>query len=238
MRSPHRFAVLVQVSCVLLAGMSFLHRQSGEAATDEIAVGDVPPPKFDPRLPPTMWQRFIRWGHVALLCGVLIESWPESLKLYSMPDYEQQRSWIKWLKTETAAEDIVANLPFPSGRTVGYYEDTAVAMLWGTYHKRRLANGYSGFFPKEFRQLKLNAQKFPDDLSVRELKNTGVRWCVIDVRKLNSSNVDMLAEQRLLTLRFKTDDGNTQIYEVRQFKSAAGKLNQVDAFGFCLAFPE
>ena len=48
----------------------------------------------------------------------------------------------------------------------------------------------------------------------------------------------MLAEQRLLTLRFKTDDGNTQIYEVRQFKSAAGKLNQVDAFGFCLAFPE
>lgn len=225
MRSPHRFAVLVQVSCVLLAGLSFRYGNSGQDANEATGGGAVPLPQPEPTLPPKTWQHFMRWGHVALLCGVLIESWPESPQLYSLPNYEQQQSWIEWLMTETHPDDVVANLPFPSGRAVGDYEDTTVAMLWGTYHTRRLANGYSGFFSKEFRQLKQNVQNFPDDLSVRELRETGVRWCVVDVKKWNSLNVEKLADQRLLTLRFETDDGNTRIYEVSQFESHAGKLD-------------
>lgn len=215
MRSPHRFAVLVQVSCVLLAGLSFLHWRSSQSVNEEIADGDDPLPKSNPILPTTLWQRFVWWGHVALLCGVLIESWPERPKLYSMPDYEQQRSWIEWLNTETDPDDIVANLPFPSGRSVGDYEDTAVAMLWGTYHKRPLANGYSGFFPKEFVQLKANVQSFPDDDSVVELRKAGVRWCVVDLGKLQRESVDKLPGQRLLSLQFATDDGKIRIYEVK-----------------------
>ena len=149
-----------------------------------------------------------------MFCGVLIESWPEQPGLYSMPEYDQQRPWIEWLRTETQPDDIVANLPFPGGRSVSDYQDTTVSMLWSTYHKRRLANGYSGFFPKEFVRLKSDVQNFPDDKSVVELRMAGVRWCVVDVDKLKSANVDMLRDQTLLSLQFETGDGKTRIYKI------------------------
>ncbi len=208
MRSPHRFAVLVQVSCVLLASLSFVRVNSGEAADGDVAVESVP------ELLPTRWQRVLNWGLIALCCGVFIESWPQQPGLYSMPEYEQQRPWIEWLQTETQPDDVVANLPFPRGRSVSDYEDTTVAMLWSTYHKRRLVNGYSGFFPKAFVRLKADVQSFPDDKSVVGLRMAGVRWCVVDVGKLAPENVDMLSGQSLLSLQFETDDGKTQIYEV------------------------
>jgi len=208
MRSPHRFAILVQVSCVVLASLSFVRVNSGEDTDGEVAAGKVS------AVLPTRWQQVLKWGLVALFCGVLIESWPEQPGLYAMPEYDQQRPWIEWLRTETQPDDTVANLPFPSGRSVSDYQDTTVSMLWSTYHKRRLVNGYSGFFPKEFVRLKAAVQNFPDDKSVVELRMAGVRWCVVDVDKLKSPNVDMLPDQTRLSLQFETGDGKTRIYEI------------------------
>lgn len=212
MRSPHRFAVLVQVSCVLLASLNFASAGSKEAIDDRCAAGESAMAR--PLLLSERWWRAIQCGLIALCCGVFIESWPQQPGLYSMPEYEQQRPWIEWLQTETEPYDVVANLPFPRGRSVSDYEDTTVAMLWSTYHKRRLVNGYSGFFPKEFVRLKADVQSFPDDKSVVGLRMAGVRWCVVAVDKLAPENVDMLSGQSLLSLQFETDDGKTQIYEV------------------------
>lgn len=217
MRSPHRFAVLVQIGCVVLAGMSFARSNcsaSSDVTTDNEDVAENSR-LVSPISPPTKWQRVMQWGHVALLCGVLIESWPTKPGLYSMPDYDQQRPWIEWLRTETHPDDVVANLPFPSGRSVVDYQDTTVAMLWSTYHKRRLVNGYSGFFPKEFVQLKRDVQSFPDDKSVRELRKSGVQWCVVKVDELKSGNAEKLADQSMLSLRFETADRKTRVYEVQ-----------------------
>jgi hypothetical protein len=215
MRSPHRFAVLVQVSCVLLAGLGFIRLKSRQVSDSQIdeSCRDTSSLELSQ---PTWRERGVLWSRVLLLGGVLIEFWPASPQLYFLPDYEQQQSWIEWLGTETSPDDIVASLPFPAGRFVSDYEETTVAMLWATRHKRRLANGYSGFFPKEFVQLKLAVQNFPDDKSVRELQKAGVRWCVVDVSRLNFRNVEKLTRQPLLTLSFETDDGQTRIYEITQ----------------------
>jgi len=213
MRSPHRFAVLVQVSCILLASLSFAPVNSEEAVDDRCAAGKALAASLAASLS-AKWGRAIQWGLVALYCGVLAESWPEQPGLYALPAYDQQRPWIEWLRTETQPDDIVANLPFSSGRSVSDYQDTTVSMLWSTYHKRRLANGYSGFFPKEFVRLKADVQNFPDDKSVVELRMAGVRWCVVDVDKLPSPNVGMLPDQSLLSLQFETGDGKTRIYKI------------------------
>jgi hypothetical protein len=217
MRSPYRFAVLVQVSCIVLAGMSFARSNctaNSVATTDiEDIVENV---HMAPQMsPPTKWRHVTHWGRSVLLCGILIESWPANPDMYSMPEYDQQRPWIEWLQAETPPDDIVANLPFPSGRSASDYQDTTIAMLWSTYHNRRLANGYSGFFPKEFVQLKSDVQNFPDDKSVRELRKSRVRWCVVNTDELKSANVDKLTDQSQLSLRFETDDRKTRIYEVK-----------------------
>jgi hypothetical protein len=126
--------------------------------------------------------------------------------------------WIEWLSTATDADDIVANLPFPAGRSVADYEDTARSMLWATYHKRPLTNGSSGFFPDKFIKLKRDVQGFPDDTSLRELRKAGVRWCVVDMSQLNASRAGNLTSQPFLILRFEAGDGMTRIYEVKQFE--------------------
>ncbi len=213
MRSPHRFAVLVQVSCVVLAGMSFAQANSQGTTNDEAA--DEQRSLAEPVSRRAEWRRMLQWGRVALLFGVLIESWPAKPGLYAMPEFEQQRSWSEWLRTETQTDDIVAHLPFPSGRSVFDYEDTTVAMLWSTYHKRRLANGYSGFFPNEFFQLKANVQGFPDDRSLLAFQKAGVRWCVVDMVTLSPESVEKLSGQQRLSIQFETDDRKIRIYEVK-----------------------
>ena len=215
MRSPHRFAVLVQVSCVVLAGLSSGRWKTQVSGSSVNGDGGLAASSPDSLQPLTGYDRVAFWTRSALLCGVLVEFWPASPYLYSMPDYEQQRAWIEWMKSETEPQDIVASLPFPAGRTVSDYEETTVAMLWATYHKRRLANGYSGFFPNGFLQLKHDVQNFPDSKSIRSLQQAGVRWCVVDVSRLKPSSVEKLREQSVLRQRFEAEDGSTQIYEVR-----------------------
>ncbi|MDA1159490.1 MAG: hypothetical protein O2983_07755 [Planctomycetota bacterium] len=221
MRSPHRFAVLVQVSCVILAGMSFVQASSNETINNKAAGNQESAEELVFRR--ERWRRTLQWGQVALLCGMVIELWPAKPDLYAMPEYEQQRPWVEWLRTRTQADDVVAHLPFPRGRSVSDYEGTAIAMLWSTCHKRRLANGDSGFFPSEFVQLKRDVQGFPDDRSVLELRKAGVRWCVVDTSRLSPANVEKLSGQRRLSIQFETVDRKTRIYAVEPVDEFDGK---------------
>jgi hypothetical protein len=214
MRSPHRFAVLVQIGCVVLAGFTFARRKSAIQTDDSSGADNVVASPAERPSPATKRQQAVAWLHVALLCGVLAESWPVAPKLFVLPNYAKHQSWIEWLSTETDQNDIVANLPFPTGKTVSNYEATTIGMLWATHHRRRLANGYSGFFPAEFLRLKRDVQRFPDSKSLRGLQKAGVRWCVTDMNGMAPSNVKTLANQSLLSLRFETEDGRIRIYEI------------------------
>lgn len=219
MRSPHRFAVLVQIGCVVLAGFTFARRKSATEVDDSSEAGDAvaSPAKLpSPVTKPTWRQQTVFRVHVALLCTVLAENWPVAPKLFVLPIYAEHQSWIEWLSTETDPHDIVANLPFPMGKTVSDYEATTISMLWATHHKRRLANGYSGFFPAEFLQLKRDVQSFPDNKSLRRLQQAGVRWCVADMTRMDSATVKQLADQSLLSLKFETENGRTRIYEINR----------------------
>lgn len=215
-RSPHRFAVLVQIACVGLAGASFVRRSpdvtSPASETSDVA-RDIPLPE-EQFGSGNRWRLLISGTHIGLAVAVLVEVWPARPELYAMPEFQQERPWIEWLQTETAADEPVASLPFPTGRGVSDYQDSAVAMLWGTYHRRPLANGYSGFFPDSFIQLKRDVQGFPDNRSVQALHRAGVRWCVVHLDRLDRPSIRKLSEQPRLELRFAADDGQTRIYEV------------------------
>lgn len=216
LRSPHRFAVLVQIACVALVGASF-GRRNGEvtnfASETSDDAGNIPPPERQPRSG-NRWRLLISWAHLGMAGAVLLETWPARPELYSLPEYQQQRPWVEWLMTETAVDEPVATLPFPTGRGVSAYQDSAVAILWGTYHRRPLVNGYSGFFPASFLQLKQDVQGFPDHRSVRALQKVGVRWCVVNLDRLERKSVERLSKQPQLELRFAADDGRTRIYKL------------------------
>ena len=63
-------------------------------------------------------------------------------------------AWIQWLRDHSRPDEGVVCLPLPTGFHVHDYEEISIWMYWGTFHGRPLVNGYSGFFPTSFVNLK------------------------------------------------------------------------------------
>jgi hypothetical protein len=99
--------------------------------------------------------------------------------MFQVPAVDAQRGWIGWLQSQTPEESVIACFPFPTGTTAAAYEETSLWIYWGTYHQRRLVNGYSGFFPQEFLDTKTRLRGFPDTESLQRLRELGVNYCVV-----------------------------------------------------------
>ncbi len=117
---------------------------------------------------------------LALLVGgvAAVEVCPASQRLFDLPAPEENAGWTSWLAQNTPPEAVLACVPFPPGATVDDYQETALWMYWGAFHRRRMVNGYSGFFPPEFMKLKPTMDFFPDPQSLDALEAAGVGYCV------------------------------------------------------------
>lgn len=151
---------------------------------------------------------------VVLLLGgfAAFEAVPRSQPLYDVPPIEKQQGWIDWLRTNTPPDAVVACLPFPTRIDVWQNKSTALWMYWGTFHRRRLANGYSGFFPESYYRLHEHVQTFPDAEALAALKRAGVRYCVVDLS--DRAAVDNKANPHL-TFKFRDKRAGVAIYEMR-----------------------
>lgn len=176
-RSPFRFALFVQlaVGWLTVEALDLLNplrwrRRSEridvelveEAAAPEMAPGDShPSADVHPALiaarptPSARWLAYAWWGPLVVLSLLLVmEVWPPRQSLFTCPVAGEIPAWALWLRDHSEPTDAVVCLPFPTGYTVGDYQETAIWMYWGTMHRRPLVNGYSGFFPKTFVELK------------------------------------------------------------------------------------
>lgn len=71
----------------------------------------------------------------------------------------------------------VLELPLPRLDALPGHE--ATFMLWSTAHWHPLVNGYSGYYPHEYSQTVSRIERFPDDQSIAQLTNIGVRYIVV-----------------------------------------------------------
>lgn len=148
-RSPFRFAVFVQIATTWLAVL-FLQ-------------GLVP--KLDGVRHITTWrQRFVlagAWLPAVLAGGMLIaETRPVNRRNYQWPTTEWPQ-WVAFLRDETPPETTIVCLPFVSGTTIHEYEEVTQWMSWGMEHRRRMVNGYSGYFPDPYLYFKGALARFP-----------------------------------------------------------------------------
>ncbi len=165
-RNVFRFAVFAQLAVVFLAAAGLQ------------ALGRVAPP----RLPLSRRRVTVAVaGTIAALLavGATVELWPPRQKLFQLAPAEWNREWLGYLKYSTPPESVVACVPFPTGVTAEAYEATTLWMYWGTFHERRMVNGYSGFFPQSFLTLKEAMAHFPSAESLRQLQAADVDYCVV-----------------------------------------------------------
>ncbi|MEZ6124217.1 MAG: hypothetical protein R3C49_13730 [Planctomycetaceae bacterium] len=140
-RSPYRAAVLVQIAATGLMCFSVERLQrlsrTGRPRQSVLATGAL------------------------LISGLIViwEIYPRGCPLTQLPAAPESSDWPLWISTHTPEESILLPFPLPAGKTVDDYEPTAVQMYYSMWHRRRLATGYSGFFPQPFREVSATFQE-------------------------------------------------------------------------------
>lgn len=159
-------------------------------------------------------------GALALTSGLallaMVELRLDVGSVQPLPALDLDLPWITWIEENTEADTALAFVPFPEGRGSADYLGTTQWMYWQTRHWRPMVNGYSGFFPAEFRRLKNVMQTFPSQASLVALRDAGVEYCIVHRAFLPSAPSPSRSPiSPRLALAFQDTRHSLDIYELR-----------------------
>lgn len=163
---------------------------------------------------------FRRAARIAILVVGIVavtEILPNGQSLYAVPDFAANRSWLAWLNGQTTEESIIVCLPFPLKPDVGAYQQEAMWMYWQTFHRRRMVNGYSGYFPDHFQKLKWPMAQFPAGQIVDTLLDMGVEYCVVQSNSPEGQFIHRsYRSDRRIEAVFGDGEANIVIYRLKR----------------------
>ena len=146
LRSPFRFAILVQICLVLLSlhGLTRLSRFPGFSV------------------------------NLLALCLVVTVALAENFSLpqplYNLPK-PFSPPWVTWIQSHGASQ-IMGHVPFSAGLHVSDYQIETERMIAQIIHRKSLINGYSGYFPPGYARFQLDmATDFPSSFLMCFLGN-------------------------------------------------------------------
>lgn len=115
----------------------------------------------------------------AVAVGMLLIAEYASMPLYNVPFAVEIPAIDRWLNTQPKPFAI-AEVPVPSPGDLGAYErQQTMAMLHSTAHWQKTIHGYSGIRPALHQRLNRELTAFPDETSLRSLRDLGVRYVVV-----------------------------------------------------------
>lgn len=144
------------------------------------------------------------------------DPFPGKLGLASASYSNFQPSWFNELaRQQREYSGGVLCLPMAQGHGVKGYEITAEWMMASTYHRVPLVNGYSGFFPKQYFQLRGQVQgSGMSEIVLRQLVVDGVFWVVIDRKRYNTWWGESLKIGVVRATRTYGDGSDVDIYRL------------------------
>jgi hypothetical protein len=149
-RVPSRFSALVGLSLVVLASYGVA------------------------RLTSHIRRASLRYGvAVVLAAGFIFEAWSSRPLEQVWPHAPAIYQWFKG-----RSPSVIAELPAAFDEAHLWKPETAY-MYFSTFHWQRLLNGYSGAFPQSYYSFRRATASFPDDSSVRTLREQGAEYVVL-----------------------------------------------------------
>lgn len=119
-------------------------------------------------------SRVLRHGlALVLLAGMTAEYASEFGPLH--PWLQRPPLYAMWLRTQPPGT--VVDLPLPRTYSLPLFEPEWAYL--GRSHGKRMINGYSGYFPKEYLDLIGEMMRFPNEESLTALRQRGVRYIVL-----------------------------------------------------------
>ena len=185
-RVPSRFTLLAILGLAVLAGLGFERITSRAGARGRVAA--------------------------ALVVGVLLLVECAAMPLAVEPWQVEIPAIDRWL-TSRPAPFVVAEVPLPDPGNLGAAERReTMFMLHATAHWQKTVHGYSGFRPARHEALYAELTNFPDEASLKSLRDFGVTYIVVHT-ELYEPGEWARVEQRLgrfsasLTLEHVEGDG-------------------------------
>src|SRR5262249_42163709 len=133
--------------------------------------------------------RRFRHGHAAtamavVICvGVLVESWPTPMHLAAIPAAPPS-IYMELMPDAGGSSPVpIVEIPVMVGGDQTY-------MYYSTFHRQRLLNGYSGFFPPSYLHLAGAMRGFPDERSMHALRSRGARYALLHGEFLERAEYD------------------------------------------------
>jgi hypothetical protein len=189
LRSPFRFAVLVQVHLVLLAGLGLLNLEH-------------------------WFPGYGRLFSIALTGMALLEVMALPLPLQPIPTLQTGASWQAWLNRQERPPQIIM-LPFAKSNKVAHFEQTTRWMLESRYFQGDMLNGYSGFFPPDHARLRGHMLQFPTSDGLDLLRDMQVDYVIVHHNLANAPPANALT--KYLFLVHEDKPANVSIYLISRF---------------------
>jgi len=135
----------------------------------------------------------------------------------------------KWLAAKEGKFSII-ELPLPKpGKRVGQIE--CPRLHYSTYHWKMLVNGYSGYFPPLYDELKRRLQTQPLEQNIKDLKSLGVKYIIIHSSLYKEEELkNILSEIIRLEkhVQFVTQLEDAYVYELMYSPGEEFKIISID----------
>lgn len=200
-RSPYRFAFITQALIIVLAFWALGAIKSRLLRT-QLATA-------------ARGRRFIRVA--TLIAGLLVavEVVPSRPLLYMTPLVGPRPAWIEFIATHTPSGSGILCLPVAKDASEASLQQASIWMMYATQHRQQILNGYSGFFPQEWLQLREKLAR--GDMSaqtMRDLRAAQVHFIVVRRDRVAPSIMEQLAELEGFARVFV--DGAFEVWEFQR----------------------
>jgi hypothetical protein len=237
LRSPFRFAMLVQLHLALLAGFGLYNlsrwfRSSknwlpiGIAALAIFEALALPLPlQAMPELQKeTLWQAWLNKQSVDSLGAMHFESFDSAPFGSAEPTKSQgeakrsgqrgQAPYGQDRQDKSALYPKIVILPFAKSSKVEDFEQTTLWMLAGHSFRGAMLNGYSGFFPPDHGRVRDKMLQFPTAESIQLLQQKEIDYVVVYHGLAKAPSPEAI--EKYLSLVYRDEGENVAIYALRK----------------------
>jgi hypothetical protein len=164
---------------------------------------------------------------------ILVEFLSLPIPLISVPVKKNIPAVYQWLASQKGGDFALVELPFPRpGEGVGAVECSRA--YFSAYHWKRLVNGYSGYFPPLYNELRRRWEgSCSPSQNLSDLKTLGVRYIVYHSSMFEPEDFPFIRSElasRPDQTAFKGQFGEAYVYEVLGWKDGLRGLRIKNPF--------
>lgn len=158
-----------------------------------------------------------RWILAFLLISVtMLEVWPMPPRLIRVPDNLEKLPRIYQHVSRLPHNSVLLEFPMQESSGTSQHEIDGMYLYRSIFHRLRLVNGYSGFFPRASQELKHLFTQLTPAVSLSALRAFGVQYVLAHGDMLTDEETIQLQGLEMEGLRPLFREGNDVLYQLEE----------------------